>query len=95
MALAKLEKKITTIDTRTGSTPSTERICGYGLTQTIKRIGYRDDYTCQVCGRVTAQGQVDHITPLHLGGAESDENRQWLCKECHGLKSEQEEKERS
>jgi len=45
--------------------------------------------------RVLVDGEVDHKTPLHLGGAESDANRQWICKEpCHRLKTESEEKER-
>ena len=95
MALAKLEKKIRTIDTRKGASLATERIRGYRLTGIRQRISLRDDYVCQTCGRVTAQGQVDHITPLCVGGSESDENRQWLCVECHDLKSAGEEKGRS
>jgi 5-methylcytosine-specific restriction endonuclease McrA len=47
-----------------------------------------------MCGRLDVFGQVDHKTPLHLGGAESACNRQWLCLECHTKKSEQEEAER-
>ena len=43
---------------------------------------------------MTVDGQVDHVMPLHLGGAESDENRQWICPDCHKRKSEQEERER-
>lgn len=89
-----LKPKITAIDTRIGSAPGTERIRGHRLYKIRQRIALRDEYTCCVCGRVTINGVVDHITPLHLGGAESDENRQWLCRPCHDLKSEQEEKER-
>lgn len=29
----------------------------------------------------------DHITPLHKGGAESVENTQGLCRECHDVKT--------
>ena len=96
--LSSLKPKVSTIDTRTCSTPiTTERIRGYQLQKTRERIALRDEYTCQMCGRVTAldRGEVDHIEPLHRGGSESDENRQWICKEpCHRLKTEQEERDR-
>lgn len=93
--LSSLKPKINTLDTRQGAPVAVERIRGYELTKIRQRIGLRDLFTCQMCGRVTADGEVDHIVPLHLGGQESDENRQWLCPiPCHRLKSDQEEKER-
>ena len=76
--LTSLKPKVATLDTRQGTTPATDRIRGWELTKIRARIGLRDCYECQVCGRVTAKGEVDHIVPLHRGGAESDENRQWL-----------------
>ena len=85
-----LKKRINTIDTRRGCLAATKRIRGDSLRIIRARIGLRDDYSCQVCGRVTAKGEVDHKTPLHLGGAESDENRQWLCGRCHKIKTEKE-----
>jgi 5-methylcytosine-specific restriction endonuclease McrA len=94
MAIKNIKPSINTIDTRQGSSPAVERIRGYRLVGIRQRISLRDEYTCQLCGRVTAQGQVDHKTPLHLGGAESDENRQWVCTECHEIKSAEEEKGR-
>lgn len=96
MTLAKLERKTKTLDISVGSQVGTERIRGSQLYKIRERIALRDLYTCQMCLRVTAlrEGQVDHKTPLHLGGAESDSNRQWLCPECHTKKSEQEEKGR-
>lgn len=92
--LSTLKPKVQTLDTRRGSTVATERIRGWELTKVRARIGLRDNYSCRVCGRVTVKGHVDHIVPLHKGGAESDENRQWLCVECHEVKSEREERER-
>jgi len=93
--LTSIELKTPAIDIRVGSKPGTERITGWQLVKIRQRISLRDDYTCQVCGRVTVQGEVDHKVPLHLGGAESDENRQWICKEpCHRIKTEGEEKAR-
>lgn len=57
-------------------------------------LNLRDEYTCRRCGLVTEHGEVDHVVPLHLGGRETDGNRQWLCRQCHGAKSEREEKAR-
>lgn len=94
--LNSISRKVATIDTRRGASPVTERIRGYELHKIRERIMLRDEYTCQICGRATVDGEVDHKIPLHLGGAESDENRQWLCKEpCHREKSEREERERA
>jgi 5-methylcytosine-specific restriction endonuclease McrA len=59
--LNKLESKVNKIDTRVGSTISVERIRGYKLVKIRERIGLRDCYTCQKCGRVTVKGEVDHI----------------------------------
>lgn len=95
MPIKCLKPNISTLDTRRAAPVATERIRGDMLRIIRERIGLRDEYTCQECGHVTAAGQVDHITPLHLGGNESDENRQWLCVPCHKKKSASEEKGRS
>jgi 5-methylcytosine-specific restriction endonuclease McrA len=92
--LSMLRSKIMTIDTRQGSGAVIERIRGWKLHKIRERILLRDCYTCRRCGRVSIDLEVDHIVPLHLGGPESDENRQSLCRECHDTKSEQEEKAR-
>ena len=93
--LTTLRVKVPVLDTRCASALSAvERIRGYKLTQIRQRILLRDEYTCQACGCVSVDLEVDHIYPLHLGGKEADENRQALCKGCHALKSEREAKER-
>lgn len=90
-----LKPTIAKLDTRQGASVATERIRG-GRLKTIRgRIALRDGYECQMCGRATAQGEVDHIIPLHLGGRETDENRQLLCVLCHKTKSEREEAQRN
>ena len=92
-----LKPRIATLDTRQGSSMAVERIRGYELTKIRERIALRAGYVCEICGRVTGPryGVVDHKVSLHLGGQESDENRQWICVEpCHRLKSEQEERGR-
>ena len=95
MSLSCLKPKVKTIDTRRGSRAAVDRIRGHALNKIRQRILLRDDYTCRVCKRVSVDLVVDHIVPLHLGGAESDENRQSICFECHKVKSEREEKERA
>ena len=93
--LAKLERKIQIVDFKVGSAVAVERIRGWKLTKIRERILLRDQYTCRKCGRVSVDLVVDHITPLHLGGSESDENRQALCPiPCHRDKTELEEKVR-
>lgn len=80
MSLAKLERKIATLNTSVGSQVGTERIRGSQLNKIRERIALRDLYACQGCSRVTGlqDGQVDHKIPLHLGGSNSDFNLQWL-----------------
>ena len=49
-----------------------------------KQIGLRDNFRCQICGAVSAAGQVDHIQPLADGGAPYDpENLRWTCAPCN------------
>ena len=55
------------------------------------RVLYRDDFTCQACGRSRqADGvvlEVDHIIPYSGLGETVFENLQTLCRECNGGKS--------
>ena len=92
--LTSIEKRTPAIDIRIGSKPGTARITGWQLVKIRKRIMLRDGYRCRVCGRTTIDGEVDHKQPLYLGGRESDANRQYLCKACHQIKTERDEKER-
>lgn len=61
-----------------------------------ERVLRRDNYLCQRClpERVTLAIEVDHIVPLHMGGSDTDENKQGLCLACHLKKSKEEEKAR-
>jgi len=68
-----------------------QRITGRTLQRRNQRIALRDGYTCQCCGRVTTDGEVDHRVPLAEGGTEDDGNLQWLCRvPCHREKSRRE-----
>jgi len=89
--LKSIERKVNSANLCVGSPIAVERIRGGRLTKIRERIAIRDEYTCQMCGRVTVNGEVDHKVPLHLGGQETDANRWWLCPGCHAAKSEREE----
>jgi 5-methylcytosine-specific restriction endonuclease McrA len=92
--LTSIKPRVAPADVRTCSTPVVERIRGKELQKIRERILLRDEYSCRACGRVSAHLEIDHIVPIHLGGAESDQNRQALCRQCHEKKSEREGKER-
>lgn len=55
-----------------------------------ERIFLRDGYTCQCCGRVTHELELDHIVNVAQGGTEDDSNLQSLCVPCHKKKTAQE-----
>ena len=92
--LTSIERKVNNANLNRGSSVAVDRIRGRHLMKIRERIAIRDEYVCQICRRVTADGEVDHKQPLHLGGRESDENRWWLCPGCHEEKSEREKVDR-
>lgn len=51
------------------------------------RILVRDRYTCQQCGRIGDDNQVDHIVNVAQGGTDDDSNLQTLCIPCHKAKT--------
>lgn len=66
---------------------------GKGWKRSRARIMARDMHLCQVCqrnGRATPATEVDHITPLSLGGSDDDQNLQAICEPCHKAKTERE-----
>ncbi len=44
------------------------------------------DPVCVVCQRVPST-EVDHITPKHKGGEDTDENLRGVCHRCHQKKT--------
>ena len=92
--LKNLKPNIKAIDISRGSSVAHTRTRGRALGKIRERIMLRDDCSCRRCGRVTADGEVDHIVPLHMGGRDVDENQQWLCVSCHQEKSDEEERGR-
>jgi len=60
-----------------------------GYRRLTRAIRQRDRYICQKCGEFGRE--VDHIVPLHQGGALTDpDNLQVLCRDCHIRKTERE-----
>jgi 5-methylcytosine-specific restriction protein A len=45
---------------------------------------------CQKKGKRSASVEVDHIIPLHQGGADDQSNMQALCLDCHKAKTKRE-----
>ena len=52
-----------------------------------ERILLRDKYTCQRCGHIGTDLEVDHIINVAQGGTDDDENLQSLCIPCHKAKT--------
>ena len=82
------------------ATTADNRITGRTL-QAIRLDMWKQDPNCAECGRITAHPygyEIDHIIPLHEGGADDETNRQLLCATdgdqigCHDLKTQNEAK---
>jgi len=53
---------------------------------TRKEVFRRDNYTCQYCGKRSAELTIDHVIPKHLGGEQVWENIVTACPRCNHLK---------
>ena len=51
------------------------------------KIHLRDKYTCQCCGVVTMELELDHIVNVAQGGTDDESNLQSLCVPCHKEKT--------
>jgi 5-methylcytosine-specific restriction enzyme A len=92
-----LRPRVSTIDTRRAGAPVVSRPHDSRAARDRERVLKRDDYLCVHCwalGRVEVAVEVDHIVPLCMGGFDSDDNKQSLCRSCHQSKSADEERER-
>lgn len=91
MKMAQLGAGVRTLDTSTVKplTDSAPRLRGRAGVSRRERIALRDQYTCQHCNAIALldEGRVDHIVPLVDGGVDEDGNLQYLCRECHDLKT--------
>ncbi len=72
-----------------GSMTTTQRIRGPKLQKLRKRL-MMENPLCVVCfkqGKVQAATELDHIVPVSQGGSNEDSNLQFLCSECHRVKT--------
>lgn len=72
---------------------SDKRMAGRKLQDRRLSVWAKSDGKCARCGRVTSYPhgfELDHITPLHQGGADTEANCQVLCggpDGCHRAKT--------
>lgn len=52
-----------------------------------QRIIERDGHKCRECGATNTNLEIDHVTEVHDGGTNDDENLQSLCFSCHARKT--------
>jgi len=90
--LLTLKPRISTLDQLKVKTfTDTERIRGTTL-QNIRKAHFAKHPLCVAClaatpPRTRIATELDHITPLHMGGQEIASNRQALCTQCHNEKT--------
>lgn len=91
-----LKPRVSALDQRTARPAQVERIRGRRGVDIRARNLARDPLCahCTGLGFVTLATVVDHVVPLWKGGADTDENKQNLCDECHKVKSAAEARER-
>ena len=58
-----------------------------------QKIHTRDEWTCQCCGRVTMDLELDHIKNVAQGGTDDEANLQSLCAPCHKEKTQKESRQ--
>jgi hypothetical protein len=59
--------------------------------QTKLRVARRDNYTCQECGRLLREFELefDHVIPRSLGGTSDEHNIRVTCLRCNRTKGKQ------
>ena len=74
------------------ATPATRKVYNSLAHREAQRRAKRNPLCtcCGRCGRLIA----DHIKPLKDGGKSEEENYQFLCKKCNGLKTARENRKR-
>lgn len=52
------------------------------------QLAAHQGFKCNMCERMLgAEVDVDHVTPLHMGGSNDPRNLQVLCLNCHRAKT--------
>jgi 5-methylcytosine-specific restriction protein A len=87
-----LKPQVAMLRTTQVKTLVTERMRGSTWMKTRHRILMRDNglcrcEECKASGRILVAHEVDHVIPLHEGGADADHNLAAINSECHKRKS--------
>lgn len=80
---------------RSKTESASQRGYGHRWRKIRDRIMARDRSLCQTCLRLgifTRATEVDHIACKALGGSDSDDNLEAICRTCHKRKTQQEAK---
>lgn len=90
-----LKPQVAMLRTTQVKTLVTERTRGSTWMKTRHRILTRDNglcrcEECRASGRILIAHEVDHVIPLHEGGADADHNLAAINSECHKRKSAEE-----
>ncbi|MDP4545915.1 HNH endonuclease [Psychrobacter faecalis] len=99
MALKTLRPRLATISTKAvNDTHQPKSRWGHGRggrpwRRKRDEIFKRDKYTCQVCGRVGGELELDHILNVARGGTDDASNLQTICTACHKPKTHAESQE--
>ena len=99
MALKTLRPRLATISTKAvNDTHQPKSRWGHGRggrpwRRKRDEIFKRDKYTCQVCGRVGGELELDHILNVARGGTDDDSNLQTIGTACHKPKTHAESQE--
>ncbi|MFJ9262295.1 HNH endonuclease [Streptomyces bacillaris] len=77
------------VDAANGTTTRTSGGLRSVLARVRALVGARGGARCARCGSLTLAGSVDvdHVQPLALGGEDTDQNIQPLCRDCHRVKT--------
>lgn len=89
MKLRTLRPRVAEVANRQFGIAGTARIRG-GRLQRIRRDHFQRNPLCKRCearGLVALAVEIDHVIPLHKGGADDESNRQGLCADCHRAKT--------
>ena len=99
MALKTLRPRLATISTKAvNDTHQPKSRWGHGRggrpwRRKRDEIFKRDKYTCQVCGRVGGELELDHILNVARGGTDDASNLQTICTACYKPKTHAESQE--
>lgn len=92
MTIKMLKPKVALLRTSSVKTLANERMRGRAWMKKRHQILTRDNGLCRCAectelGRILIAHEVDHVVPLHEGGADADANLAAINIDCHKRKS--------